>query len=62
MEIVIIEKIDHVQTYLPGQVVVNHAKEREWLRAGLAKPMVDFTLPDRVKPPRFAPYADSAKT
>jgi hypothetical protein len=49
MKIVIVEKVDSVQTYQPGQVVVNHAKEHDWCRSGLAKPMVDFTPPAKIK-------------
>lgn len=52
MKLVIVERIDHVETYLTGQVVVSHAKER-----------VDFSPPETgVKLPRFSPYAGSVKT
>jgi hypothetical protein len=61
MKIVIIKEAQYVQTYKPGQIVVNHVKERDWCRAGLAKPMVEFTQPAKTKPPRSVPPASGVK-
>ena len=54
MKIEIIKPIPEAG-YWPGQIIINHAKEREWLRAGLAKPVVEMVQQATLKRPKPNP-------